>query len=488
VPRRRPSASETSADANGVSKTSADASGERSVAIGGDAADVTIITGDTYQLALRRRFLISASLVAVVLVLGAAVAIYQFAQTRASVPTRMTGNVKVAVAQFGVAPRGSQAELERSNALATAVYTRLDEQFKSLTTGATPLSVQVWPPNSTGQIPGASREERASAAARRASEIGADVILYGNVDLAETSTGFTPEFYLAESSLKGAEELAGWYGLGPRIDAGRDFLKNPATFERLLASTLARTRPLPPFLYGRGFFQNDGFLDADQYFELAAEGWPDDAGKEVLYLFRGNVAGQVAAHAAPEARADWFARARAYYDQALQLNADYARAQLGSAEVLFQVYGAQRDCAAEQVDAAQLERTMQVYQRALDATDHPPHATIRAKAHLGRGRAALCLSQAEVADRWTQAELDLQAVLTEFNASDADGRERLQPLAAQAHGSLAIVYWPLESDPSPHESYARVAAELEQAAALTQDPAYRSFTLRLLEDVQKRTQ
>ena len=68
-------------------------------------------------------------------------------------------------------------------------------------------------PEDTGPIQGETREERA-AQCRTASEIGADVILYGILRSKGSGHEFRPEFFLTDRTLQGAEELVGQYELG----------------------------------------------------------------------------------------------------------------------------------------------------------------------------------------------------------------------------------------------------------------------------------
>jgi tetratricopeptide (TPR) repeat protein len=427
---------------------------------------------------------------------AAGLVIYQFVQQRTSQPTQMTGNVKIAVARFLVGPHGTNTDAERASNVANEVYAQLTAYLGKLSQDSTPISVAVWPPSQTGSIDGNDRNERARSAANRAQEINADVVLYGTIEIDGDSVGFTPEFYMAPAKLSGAEELEGWYSLGPPVQAGRDFASNPATYQNILTQSLNRTVPLPFLLYGLGNYANAEFETADRYFQQADDAWGKGTGKEapvawpgkeVLYLLRGNTSGRLAARSvSQEERSELLKEARGYFDKARQANAEYARPEIGLAEVLLQVYGAQQDCESGHIDAGQIQNAIDLYDSALAKRDELPDSAIETKVHIGRGRALLCLSLANYGDYWSSAEAELRKVVDQFASGDTVTQNRIQELAAQAHGALALIYWPTSAEPDSAAQYRRVVDELEAAATLSHDHAYQARCQQVLGEAYQR--
>jgi CHAT domain len=353
----------------------------------------------------------------------------------------MTGDINIAVAEFGVLDQqgragGSQIAL----ALAQSVYTRLDEELRVPTAVGGPLSFifDVRSPSSTGPIAGANARERAQSAARLASVIHADVIVYGNLDTG--STKFIPEFYVSDRSLLTAEELTGQYELGSPIDASADITRNAPARAELSNQLETRTRALAQFAIGLGYFVLDRYDDAQRYFQAAesTKDWDSHDGKEVLYLFLGST---------DLVRQDW-AGAQEQYTMALALNPEYARALIGLAEVQLNM-SLQSECQPGTADVAGLKAAIQYYQRGQAAPIQPPLSDVPLKVALGLGRADLCLSQAGDADHWIAAASAFQQVIDAYTG----GNQRIKELAARAYFGQAAIYEHQQSDHQAEQAY-----------------------------------
>jgi tetratricopeptide (TPR) repeat protein len=198
----------------------------------------------------------------------------------------------------------------------------------------------------------------------------------------------------------------------------------------------------------------------EQFGQAAAtEGWDERDGKEVLYLFQGSTGGKLRD----------LSGAQSFYERALALNPEYARARVGIAEVQFQ--RSKGECSKDQVDAPGLSQALEDFRDALTASDQPAVSDVPAKVHFGLGRTYLCLSQAAIADDWAKAQAEFQQVIAAFEAEP----DRIQDLAAESHGYVAVIFLPSTRDPDPAESYLRSAAEYREAIKLSRHRERKAF-------------
>jgi hypothetical protein len=196
------------------------------------------------------------------------------------------------------------------------VQATLDKRAFAAVEGAT---TETWPPAWTGRVDGAAR------AAQRAGDIGADVIVYGTVQVGDDATIVRPKFYLSQRLLADAPELAGEYQLGADISSLGDVKRNTATFEDLKQALVDRTEALEQVIRGLGQSQRGDFAAAAAAFRTAEQqrAWDGVQGKEVLYLFSGYAA----------VRSGDANSARAYFSLAETFPRTRGRAQLGISEL-----------------------------------------------------------------------------------------------------------------------------------------------------------
>ncbi|HEX9118068.1 MAG TPA: hypothetical protein VGA61_18525 [Anaerolineae bacterium] len=205
-----------------------------------------------------------------------------------------------------------------------------------------------------GTVPGATPEERSSAAALVAARINADMVIYGNVDAAGR---FAPEFYVAPRLNRGAD-IHGPFHLGDPI---------PVDFQASLAlNKQLTTRTLALFWLAMGLSYDRGGLPADALAALrhaeALDAWQGPGqGKEVLYFF----IGQAALFQNRDREAE------AAFRQALQLSPGYAGALIGLGSVYFSRAQALQPPRLR-LETADLQAAFDNYNRAIQAAPASP--------------------------------------------------------------------------------------------------------------------
>ncbi len=380
-------------------------------------------------------------------------------------PGHMNGDLKIAVARFGgLDSQGRIVQLDAADDLAAPMYMFLEDELQSLNQAQATFSIDIWPPDRTGWIDGSTPEARAKSAADLADQIRADIIIYGTLEPGPDTTILTPEFYIAEEKLPGAEELVGAYQLGSSISRPGT-TENPTSMQELRAQLLTRTGALAQFIIGLGYYATDRFEEAARYFQAAesTKGWDDRDGKEVLYLFLGTTAN----------KGEDLDAAEMYYARASQINPEYARARLGLGEVQYHTSRGSGLCEPGTVDADGLRKAITIYQSAL-AVPYPSQANISAKTAFFVGRAYLCLSRAHEGDYRGDAAREFKKVIDEYHSSN----QRIHDLAADAHGNLGIVYstvLPGDDLEKVKAGYRAAAQEYSEAIKVSRRPEWRAY-------------
>jgi tetratricopeptide (TPR) repeat protein len=366
-------------------------------------------------------------------------------------PARMTSDYNVVVTEFDARdPAGRAVHSDAASDLSQRLATALSKDVETVGPGL----IEVRSPEQAGRLAGSTPEERAREARRLADQINADVVVYGWLD--ESRTTLQPEFYVRDRVLQDAQELVGSFRLGSAIREAAAIDVEKAAGIELRETLVSRAKALSELVFGLSYFRLGRFSDAAQHFDVAldAPGWPDSDGKEILYLFRGSSAGALGDLAA----------ARQWFDRALAINPAFARARLGLAEVGFQE--AKGRCERGEVDSQALLAARGAYQDVLAATDQPASANVAAKAHLGIARVDVCISQAELENRWEEAATEAGIVVSKFEAGD----DSLRELASEAHGVIAISSLPVTGDPNAAAHYGDAEAEFRKAITLGSRP------------------
>jgi tetratricopeptide (TPR) repeat protein len=352
----------------------------------------------------------------------------------------MTGDVNIAVAEFGsIGPNGEVSVSEESSRLASSVYDFLDREINALEVGEDGLTdsdFEVQHPDVTGPVDGETSTDRAAQARKLGKRFSADIVIYAVIDEAAANTSMTPEFYLTDRNLVlDAEELIGEYQLGEPLQPTGSIASNIGARRELRTGLVNRTSGLLQLIVGLSYFGSGQYEHALDIFDTLEGGnlLTADAGGEILNLFQGNAA----------ARLRNFDRAEQEYGDALLLRPGYSRAWVGLAEATYQ--RAHGGCRAESIDAGGVRRARDDYLAAGQSPDQPSGANIDDKVALGAGRAHLCLSLTGNEDAWDAARMQLDRVISAYEAGDT-GITELVAEAWSNRGLLEIA--------SPHSGEA----------------------------------
>jgi tetratricopeptide (TPR) repeat protein len=346
---------------------------------------------------------------------------------------QMSGDVNVAVAEFGGLERGGAVEVtDTSSALAQSVYEVLDRELADLEAssgdGLRAFDYETQPPEATGSIDGSTPGERAVDATAIAERTAADIVIYATVEENDNGTAMTTEFFITDPRLiSGGEELAGYYQLGEPLQQAASVSSNIAARRALREGLLGRTDGLLQLIVGLSFFGQHDYRAADQVLaNLEASGriGPAD-GAEVLHLFRGNTL----------SRMGMFDAAEDQYRRSLAINSKYARSLVGLAETTYQRAHGGRGCAPGTIGAAAVRQSVMEYRAAREAGDRPPLANVDEKVALGVGRGLLCLSLADAEESWDEARAELTLVTDAYE----EGNSAVAELAAEAWSNLGLL-------------------------------------------------
>jgi hypothetical protein len=300
-------------------------------------------------------------------------------------PSTMGGDVNVLVATFGDLGRSDGGTSPESKQLSIWLADSLQDRFASQTEGKT---VEI------RRVDSVMHEADALAAGN---EVGASLIIYGEILQRDGSIFVTPRFtFTGEGSSEltsiDLAELAGESGFGQPI--------GPIKTEDLIGGSQgvsARCEVIVWFATGLVSLlagEEEAADIFDRTMELTEEvGLPDN---EVLHLFRGkalSASGTLAAYrnALPE------------FEAAVRVNPDYARPYIGIANFYYLA-------GAAAPDTESLLTAVDTYTQAMSAPLRPSSPLAEAKAHLGRGNAYLVLAQVAGIDYAPLATEEYEAV------------------------------------------------------------------------------
>jgi tetratricopeptide (TPR) repeat protein len=339
--------------------------------------------------------------------------------------------------------------------LARLLYTRLENSFADLELN---IPYELRSPDQTCPVKGANREDRAAAAEAWAETIQADVVIYGAIQQETDNTQLQPEFYVAYRGFADASDLVGPHELGRSL---RVTLPVQAQDLEGIAEHPVNTRAkvLSLIALGLASYGVDNFEQALTYFSAADQlpNWPENAGKELLYLLMGNTSTNLAATTLDNTYVD---EALDYFDHALEIDPSFARARVGQAAATYQLaLGNLRTRQGSQVNLALLDEAERLYREAA-SMPAPEAAEIAIKVHFGLGQIFLVRHylQIEGVDWKEQARAEFQAMIDAYTA----GGVRNQQLIGHAYARLALIEAQIEQNPD-----AAIALYTEAIAMVT---------------------
>ncbi|HRQ42565.1 MAG TPA: hypothetical protein PLD25_32010 [Chloroflexota bacterium] len=357
-------------------------------------------------------------------------------------PGRMTGDFNIAVAPFYV---NGEAGAESGEDVANSIYGRLHQNFEDLNS---PI-IQVWGPTEPRITPvraiiGNTPEKRAEEAAQLAEEINADIVVYGVVNASDSSWQVIPEFYISSKSFKDAVEILGQHKLGQifTIPGNDSQALRLAAGDRLTP----RTEVLTHLAIGLTYYSISDYGRALENFMAIEENTliSEDVGAEVVFLLIGNTLGKQAqelrqitaeysGESAEQEIYDLLLASESYYDRALQIDKQYARALVGKGSIAYlQAVGD-----GNQVDLEGLNQAVIFYLGALTAANKPALSDVDTKVHFGLGQSYLILSLVEKTISVDQVIAEFEAVIADYG----DGKNPyVRDLAGEAHARLGLLY------------------------------------------------
>lgn len=333
--------------------------------------------------------------------------------------------------------RGRVRQTRDGRELADHLFTRLEANFAEL---SLPIPMQLRGPRDSCAIVGRDRDVRAEAAEALAQTIDADLVIYGAILQGATGAQVQPEFYVRYNSFDEASDLVGPHELGRPL---RVTLPVRAQDLKAVADhpVNVRARVLSLVTLGLAAVAVDDHAAALAYFGEAEQipDWSAGAGKELIYLLMGNAASNLAAI---DLDADYVTEAMIYYEEALALDPDFARALIGLAGATYQqALGDLQTRRGSAVEQDLLDEAEILYEIALE-TPAPAAAEIEIKARFGLGQIYLVRHYLLGGDWLARARAQFQ-LLVDHQATTP---VRAQDLIGHAYARLGLIAAQIDED------------------------------------------
>lgn len=372
-------------------------------------------------------------------------------------PSQMQGSFRLAVADFGALNAdGSMGNSAIGSVVSKAIYEQLENEYGAVRASSGLFTdLTVWHDSAGraqknvtfGAIEGASAEERAANARALADRIDADMVIYGYMQpptASQPGDALALEFYYRAPELAGEPApTAGNLRFGSPLLATIPSSVNAATARtEITAQALRRADALFWITQALTFLLVDRPNESLQVLEDAGvqlARWPDDEGKELLYLYKAQAA-QVARN---------FDVALDAADAALRIRPDYVNAILLKGAVLLDraqlhyldparltpeqlacttldnIANASPTDAAAEADAAEAVRLLE---EAVALAPDSPWPPIERQARLNLGLAYRLLGQTELnAQRFDAADTQLNLAVGEFDHALESFSQETQP-------------------------------------------------------------
>lgn len=363
---------------------------------------------------------------------------------RAQKPEVMTGDFNIAIAQFyELNAQGKETPTKLSSKISQELTGFLKKEF-----GDKVVGVRIEVAHDRMPIIPADGHN----AAQLATDVHANLVIYGSVDSLDNQAEFSPRFYVAERPEQSdMNELTGSSLLDATIDFDPSTLTSQKTVHAVMQSRAAIlvnfTRGL---IYLSQYFSNEDNEDlskaADAFQRAIKEVKPDQPfeGQEVLYLFAATIA----------RLQKNFEQSLANIDQALRLNKDYARAYIARGLIYYE------QAMRAAYDNGKFQQALTEYNYALNAQDQPEGAYIREKAQIAIGNVYTMLAQnTQNVELYAQA---LHAYQQGVGPYEKTRNTALQHLAGAGYYGLGVVYECQENYVQAHDVYQKCVEIAEQ--------------------------
>ncbi len=280
------------------------------------------------------------------------------------VPDKMTGVFKVAIADFGQLDlEGNVQSSADASQLSKWLYNGLQTEFQGLSGDLRP---QIWHDSlsplekrtTIGLITGDTADQRRDNACQRAVELGADVLIYGYLDMRANPSSFTPDFCISPIRRDSGDiaELVGNHQINAPIPIELP-LNDLGTRTSLTDALTGRSSLLWQVTLGLAYDLQSNNAKALDIFTTALHGLEaarQDAGKDILYYFIG--------------RENLYLKnldgAQAAFQSALHISPDYARAHIGLGSVYYT--RAQAIKPEDRLNGTDLDSAIDEYRKAFD--------------------------------------------------------------------------------------------------------------------------
>ncbi|GAB4537292.1 MAG: hypothetical protein Kow0063_23830 [Anaerolineae bacterium] len=385
-------------------------------------------------------------------------------------PAQMSGQFRIAVAEFGeIDSEGRARYSDHGRVLSQWLFQALQDEFQQNTDMELARAIEIWHDSRTdtaqnfkfGFMRGDTPDARRESASRLADRVNAHMVIYGNLVTDGGVQELDMEFYLSPQVNDETASLIGPHRLGKPIPLPAPFdTGNPET--NIAVSEKIEVRGDALFWLTMGLTQqvlgrSEQALATLRRAEAELQDWPEDDGKEILYFFIGReelFLGQSQA-------------AEASFRRALQIEPDYARAQVALGSAYLQqaraVKPEERLGAPHYLDRA-LDNHRKGLELALSADDNLIEAVARtalAKSYRLLGETHYFLDDYEQATRYFDLAIaEIEQVIQLLAGT------RQHRLLAQAYETQGAAYLQqgdiLRRQPDAEESRARL--ELARAA------------------------
>jgi tetratricopeptide (TPR) repeat protein len=328
-------------------------------------------------------------------------------------PRKLTGDFNIAVAQFGEITDESIESTELSMSISNSLQKYLESTFKPLEFG---IQIEV----SNKNMPLITE---AKDAEKLASQVHAEIVIYGSVYRFGNEAKFSPRFYISKKF--DTNELTGETKLEQPIIVTIKTMKDQGKVEDELktrsAVLISFTKSL---IYLSDNNLDEAIVAAQESIKISDDMSEPFVGEENLFLLAAQI----------ELARDNFDSANNYLDQVVVLNPDYARAYIGRGNLY---YG--QAIQTRPYDDLLLNKAIEEYKKALEAKDQPRAVNIPVKAHRSIGNVYFLKAQNQ------NGEFDLYKKAIEHYKFVVGSYEKskdpaIQEMAALTYFSMGIAY------------------------------------------------